>query len=438
MTQSFHLPDLGEGIAEGEIISWRVDVGDTVVEEQPLVEIETDKALVEIPSPFEGRVREIHAEAGEIVTVGAALLDIETDAIEDESPAPTATETDARGSFARPSTRRLARELGVDLDAIGGSGAGGRITDEDVHEAHEQANDVDTEAPETVEESKPGERARSRVLATPAVRRVAAELGVDLDAVSPSVDRDGEPVVTMADVERATETGPRQRVPYRGVRRTIGERLESAWQTIPHATHYDDVDATALVALREQLKPEAAEREVRLTFLPFVMCAVTRALAAHPVLNASLDDDTDEIIHHDRYHIGFATDTDAGLLVPVVRDADQKDIFDLAAKIEALVEAAKDRSIELDALQGGTFTITNIGGIGGRYATPIVNPPQVAILATGAIAERPWVVDGEVVVRPILPLSLSFDHRVVDGADAARFVNELKDYVSSPARLLVT
>lgn len=456
MTRTFRLPDLGEGVAEGELISWHVAVGDEVTEEQPLVEMETDKALVEIPSPIEGQVSELYFAEGDVVPVGEELLAFDEDGVEAVEPE---TERDApaedsgpeaTAAFARPSTRRLARELDVSLETVEGTGEGGRITDEDVRAAAEASEPEEPTAVETEpttptrEETGPA-AGRDRTLATPATRRVAAELGVALDAVPASEERDGAAVVTVDDVRAFADEGPaapaegerERREPYRGVRRTIGDRLTESWQTIPHATHYDEIDATALVRLRSELKPLAEERDLTLTYLPFVMLAVVRALQAHPAMNASLDEAAEEVVYKQYYHLGVATDTEVGLLVPVIRDVEQKNVFELAAQVEERVTAARDRSIDRSDLQGGTFTITNVGGIGGQFATPIVNPPEVGILALGAITEKPRVVDGSVEPRHVLPVSLSFDHRVVDGAVAARFTNELKDSLARPATLLV-
>ncbi len=313
---------------------------------------------------------------------------------------------------------------------------------------------------------------RARTLATPATRGLADELGVDLGAVPTDRARDGVPFVTREQVREYAERreaaaepesgsesaagataaepastaggstaaeGPRpgDRIPYRGVRRSIGEQMERSKYTAPHVTHTDEVDVTALVETKADLEAYAAEEGVSLTYLPFVMRAVARALAEFPQVNAELDETAEEIVCHDAYNIGVATATDAGLMVPVVEDVDGKGLLELADETARKVARARDRSIEREEMQGGTFTITNVGVIGGEYATPIVNYPEVAILALGRIGERPRVVDGEVVPRHTLPLSLSVDHRVVDGAVAARFTNRVMELLASPARLLV-
>ncbi|MFB6101197.1 MAG: dihydrolipoamide acetyltransferase family protein [Haloplanus sp.] len=502
--ETFALPDVGEGVAEGELVRWLVDVGDEVDEDQPLAEVETDKALVDLPSPYAGTVRERHAEEGEMVPVGAPLVSIAVadDTGEAQEAVADTAETAAEGAqeaatrvFAPPSTRRLARERGVDLDTVDGSGPGGRITDADVRRAAEhETGDEGAPTPRTVDDDaddvmRPTEgvaegdaathrepaasvdRAvaasgdtRDRTLAAPATRRLAADLGVDLDAVPTDRSRDGEAFVTPAMVHEyaerqrdaageaaaggaepastteaptADEARPGDRVPYRGIRRSIGEQMEQSKFTAPHVTHTDDVDVTALVETKADLENYAAEAGVDLTYLPFVMRAVARALAEFPQVNASLDEEAEEIVLHDEYDLGVATATDAGLLVPVVEDVDEKGLLDLASETATKVERARERRISREEMQGGTFTITNVGVIGGEYATPIVNHPEVAILALGRIEQRPRVVDGEVVARHTLPLSLSVDHRVVDGAVAARFTNRVMELLSSPARLLV-
>ena len=507
--ETFKLPDVGEGVAEGELVRWLVEVGEEIDEDQPLAEVETDKALVDLPSPFEGTVVELHAEEGEMVPVGTVIVSVEVggddaaaeaEAESDAEPASTTADADAESAtppstggrvFAPPSTRRLARELGVDLARVEGSGPSGRVTDADVRAAAEGAGaptprSVDASATSVVtERDAPAdeeahresaaavdraaaavheeEAARDRTLAAPATRRLADELGVDLDAVPTDETRDGEAFVTPAMVreyaerggeaevaaEATAETGaeptptpaegprPGDRIPYRGVRRAIGEQMERSKYTAPHVTHTDEVDVTRLVATKAELDAYADEAGVSLTYLPFVMRAVTRALREFPQVNASLDEEAEEIVCHDEYNLGVATATDAGLMVPVVEDVDEKGLLDLASETAAKVERARDRSIIREEMQGGTFTITNVGVIGGEYATPIVNYPEVAILALGRIAERPRVVDGEVVARHTLPLSLSVDHRVVDGAVAARFTNRVMDLLRHPARLLV-
>jgi len=314
---------------------------------------------------------------------------------------------------------------------------------------------------------------RDRTLAAPATRKRAADLGVDLNAVPATEERDGEAFVTAeavtqyaeaqaaaqaadaAAVSAAGEAGPREeRIPYRGIRRTIGEAMERSKYTAPHVTHHDMVDVTRLVETREELKPVAEERGIRLTYMPFVMKALVAALKEFPFLNATLDEETAEIILKRYYNVGVAVATDDGLMVPVVEDVDRKGLLQLSSEMNEVVQKARDRTISRSEMQGSTFSITNFGAIGGEYATPIINYPEVAILGLGELKERPVVVDseasdaserasggaastGEVEARYTLPISLSIDHRVIDGAVAAEFANKVLEYLNNPNLLLL-
>ncbi|ELZ57379.1 MULTISPECIES: dihydrolipoamide acetyltransferase family protein [unclassified Haloferax] len=515
--KEFKLPDVGEGVAEGELVTWHVAPGDEVTEDQVLAEVETDKALVDVPSPFDGTVKELLAEEGDVVPVGNVIITIQEDGDDEEAADAAGSEStesdDAQASddadggsssggrvFAPPSVRRLARELGVSLDAVDGSGPSGRVTEGDVRAAaDDDADEDESSGPRTVQTngksatakrdegtsastsasaSAPAESAdREQTLAAPATRALAKEEGVDIDAVPATEMRDGEAFVSPeavqeyaraqreaqaadaeavaaeADAGTATaeatgdaasesappEAGPGagERVPYKGVRKAIGDQMQRSKYTAPHVTHHDEVDVTELVELREQLKPVAEERGSRLTYMPFVMKAVVAALKDFPYLNSQLDEENEEIVLRDEYNIGVAAATDAGLLVPVVHDADRKGMLELADEMNEKVEKARNRKIAPEEMRGGTFTITNVGGIGGEYATPIINYPEVAILALGAIKEKPRVVDGEVVPRNVLTLSLSFDHRVVDGAQGARFTNRVKELLEDPKLLVL-
>jgi pyruvate dehydrogenase E2 component (dihydrolipoamide acetyltransferase) len=544
MVREFELPDVGEGVAEGEIVSWLVEPGDEVSEDQPVAEVETDKAVVEVPSPVNGSVKELHAEAGAVVPVGEVIVtfavegeDVEDEAVEKDATAESdgeAVETgeeidtsdaeaaddgaaipasEGRSSsrvFAAPSARRLARELGVDIGRVEGSGPAGRVSEGDVRAAAgngqgsppatkptaSESESAGGDSGSTVGQADTGSEAstgaataetetgsgaeaeagagagatgtattadtaeRDRTLAAPATRRVARELDVDLDRVPASERRNGEAFVSSDAVreyaeaqrkaqeadaqavsaggETGTGDGERgERVPYQGIRRTIGQAMERSAYTAPHVTHHDTIDASALVETRERLQPVAADRGISLTYMPLVTKACVAALREFPFLNSSLDEDAEEIVLKGEYNIGVAVGTDAGLMVPVVEAADQKGMLQVASETNELVEKARDRSISREEMRGGTFTITNFGAIGGEYATPIINYPETAILGLGAIEERPVAIDGEVLARPTLPLSLSIDHRVIDGATAARFTNRLGEYLEEPRLLLL-
>ncbi|WP_049921292.1 dihydrolipoamide acetyltransferase family protein [Halopiger djelfimassiliensis] len=504
MGREFELPDVGEGVAEGELVSWLVAEGDSVREEQPIAEVETDKALVEVPSPVDGTVSKLCADEGEVVPVGDVIVVFavdgdareEADSQTEREPEPDEDGTDARAPdeaetpdgrvFAPPSVRRLARELGVDIDDVSAAVSSGRVTETDVRAyasedgtAEERAAVTDTgtagqtEAAQRVAATsasgsaeRPAAAGRETTLATPATRRVAAAAGVDIDDVPASENRDGHGVVTTEDVREyadsqrtvrttdcetpTADTGPagvgedrpETREPYRGVRRTIGEAMVDSKATAPHVTHHDEIDVTELVETRAELEAHVDDRDGALTYMPFVMKACVAALEEYPIVNASLDEESDEIVTKHYYDIGVATATDAGLMVPVVEGVDRKGLLELAAEVSDLAERARERTIDPAELQGSTFTISNVGGIGGEYATPIINQPEVAILALGEITKKPRVVTDEngedaIESRHVLPVSLSFDHRLIDGADGARFVNEVTEYLETPTLLLV-
>jgi pyruvate dehydrogenase E2 component (dihydrolipoamide acetyltransferase) len=393
MARQFRFPDVGEGITEGEIVRWLVKEGDEVKEDQTLAEIETDKAVVEMPSPYKGTVLKVHVKEKDIVKVGQVLVTIgekgESVAEGAEEKAAPATgpsvvgivpesREEIREVLATPKVRKLALELGVDLKSVRGTGPQGRITEEDVREAKAAAA-----AP--AEEKKPAFKIK----------------------------------------EKFDFYGELERIPLRGVRRATAKRMHQSVSTAAHVTHFDEADVTELVKIRESLKAQAAEKGVKLTYLPFIVKALLAAIKNHPLLNATLNDEDGEIIVKKYYNFGVAVDVPDGLIVPVVKGVDQKSIFDLAGEIQTVAEAAKKRSLDLADLKGGTFSITNVGGIGGEAATPIINYPEVAILATLKIKDRGRVKNGQVTAVKTLPLCLSFDHRVIDGAEAARFMNDL-------------
>ncbi|MFC4249755.1 2-oxo acid dehydrogenase subunit E2 [Natribaculum luteum] len=502
MVREFKLPDVGEGVAEGELVTWLVDEGDTVTEDQPVAEVETDKALVEVPAPVNGTVRELRAEEGEMVPVGDVIItfdvegesadeaaaEAETQESEAESVAePTETEAAAEEVstpegcvFAPPRVRRLAREEGVDLSQVTGSGPGGRVTEGDVRAAAEGGADVaeptepepaaesavtesETSTAETAGTEAPAQAEsaeRDRTLAAPATRRLAEEEGVDIDAVPAAEERDGEAFVTpeavreyadaqrqaqeadVAAIEAGEPTEHERREPFKGVRRTIADAMVESKYTAPHVTHHDEVDVTALVETRERLKPVAEEQGIRLTYMPFIVKAVVAALKEFPEMNAVIDEEAEEIVYRDYYNVGIATATDVGLMVPVVDHADGKGMLQLSSEMNELVQKARERTISPEELRGSTFTVTNIGGIGGEYATPVLNYPEAGILAVGEIKRKPRVVtdeDGTESIEPrsVMTLSLSFDHRLIDGAVGARFTNKVMEYLENPELLLL-
>jgi len=402
----FKLPDVGEGVAEGEVVKWLVKEGQEVNENQPLVEIMTDKVNVEIPSPRKGTVLKLNAKEGQVVKVGQVLITIAEKGEASTAPTPTASppptlaarkaeEPPSRAVappvqrkpheiLATPATRKLDRDQGVDLALVQATGPGGRITEDDVRKFKE-----------------PGK------------------------------------APTVAAVTVAGPRGSEERVPLRGIRRKIAERMVKSKHTAAHVTHVDEVDMTEIVQVRDKAKVSAEKRGVKLTYLPFIIKALIPALKQYPYLNATLDDEKEEIVLKKYYNIGIATNTDQGLVVPVLKDAEHKSITQLAEEIEKLSEKARAGQLSLDEIQGSTFTITNIGGIGGVFATPIINYPEVAILGVHKITKRPVVKENQIVIRDMTYLSVSFDHRVLDGAMAAEFMNTIKQYLEDPKLLLL-
>lgn len=388
----FRLPDLGEGLTGAEVSKWLVAEGEVVSEGDPLLEVVTDKATAEIPSPFSGVVERIHVREGETVAVGTVLVSI-AEAAEPAGPTPApprgrgpspAPPAEAGGAVrAMPQVRKLARELGVDLSEVRGTGPGGRVLREDVE-------------------------------AAAAARRGAEE----------------------APAGGAAAPAEARREALRGVRKAIAERMAESHRRVPAVTHVDECDVTELEATR-RLANERWPEGPRLTYLPFVVKAVAAALRRHPALNASLDEEAGEIVYHTVHHIGIAVDTPRGLLVPVLRDAGARDLRGLAAEIERLAEAARAGTIGAEELRGATFTVTSPGPYAGIMATPIVPLPQVAILGVHRAAERPVVREGQVVVRRTMNLSVTFDHRVVDGMTAARFLSEVIASLEHPALLFL-
>jgi len=428
MAKEFKLPDLGEGIHEGEVLAVRVAVGQAVKEGDIILEVETDKAAVEIPSPYTGTVLEIRVKAGDTVKVGQVLM---TFSAPGEIPAavpepaaagpiaPTVSEPAAVASLthgsrqgpvpASPATRRLARELGVDLAQVTPSGAAGLVTADDV---------------------------RAFVAAGKAMQAPAAarpQPAAEVPAFTPA------PAPELPDFAK---WGPVERVPFRSIRRATARQMSLAWSQIPHVNSQDYVDVTRLEVFRRKHQKEIEALGGRLTFTVFALKAVAAALKAHPRINASLDTAAGEIVLKKHYHIGVAVNTEDGLVVPVVRDVDNKSIKELAVELNALVQRAHARKISLEEFQGGTFTITNAGALGGWTFSPIINHPQVAILGMGQGRLRPAVVRGEkgltIAARLIMPVVLCIDHRVLDGADAVSFLKMFKEIMEDPDELLMS
>jgi pyruvate dehydrogenase E2 component (dihydrolipoamide acetyltransferase) len=438
MTTSFRLPDLGEGVHEAEILAILVKVGQVIAEGDLILEIETDKAAVEIPSPYTGTVSEILVQIGDMAVVGDALITFTSDMVEDSvSPSTEAskaaqitqhkvTETvkekvtgqKPKVVPASPSTRRLARELGVELHQVTPTGSGGIVTRQDVEAYAKQDEDA-------VLESTVDQEATSRSTAT---------------TRPPSPSPNGPGRTILPDFSKWGEI---ERQPFRSIRRATAKQMTSSWTQIPHVHCQDNVDITKLEAFRQKHKTEIQAAGGRLTMTLFAIKAVATALKNYPYFNASLDLQTQEIIIKHFFNIGIAVDTENGLMVPVIRDVDRKSIKELAIEVDGAIKRVRTATHSREEMQGGTFTITNAGALGGSQFSAIINHPEVAILGLGQGRMQPAVVTDErgrheIVPRLIMPIVLCFDHRVVDGADAIRFLRLVIDALEDPDELLIT
>ena len=442
MTYEFKLPDLGEGVHEGQIVRWCVTEGDHVAEDQPLMEVETDKAAVEIPSPYTGIVTKIHASEQQIVHVGDVMVTFEgaretTAAKEPVTPA-ASKQASSNGEIeshvksspsgggrrkpASPAVRKLARVKGIDLESIEGTGPGGRVTREDVERAGQ--GDVSA-APATSPTPAPAAPSESTTIVrvTP-ITPPPASLTTDLVG-TPGNDDHGAIV----------------RQPVSQARKTIAQMMSHSMATIPHVTDSDDADVTELDKFRRGYSsPEMTGTGIaqKITMLAFIVRAVVKALQIHPIFNASYDDQAQEIIFKRYFNIAIGVQTERGLIAPVIRDADRLTISQLSDAIATITENARAATFAVNDMRGGTFTISNAGAMGGsRYSTPIITPPQVAVLAVGKTRWQPWVLEGEVVPRLIMPVSCSFDHRIIDWAQEIQFARQIIGDLENPARLLL-
>lgn len=425
MAFQFKLPDIGEGIHEGEIVKWFVKLGDRVQEDDLLCEVQNDKAVVEIPSPVEGTVLELLVEEGTVATVGQVLVSFDAPGYEDlkfkgdeaqevpkqsGKPQGTAKNQEAadtntnlqekehdsnRRIIAMPSVRKYAREKGADILLVTGTGNNGRVLKKDIDTF------LNAENPEMA-----------------IIKKESAEPVSKTDAFNKS-------------------EYPETREKISGIRKAIAKAMVHSKNTVPHVTLMDEVDVTKLVAHRQKFKEIAATKGIKLTYLPYVVKALTSVLQVFPIFNTSLDDTANEIIHKHSYHIGIAADTNRGLLVPVVKDADRKSVFALSKEINELAIKARDGKLEPGEMNGASCTISNIGSAGGQWFTPVINHPEVAILGIGRISQKPIVRDDDIVAAPVLALSLSFDHRLIDGATAQNAVNHIKRLLNDPELLLM-
>jgi pyruvate dehydrogenase E2 component (dihydrolipoamide acetyltransferase) len=444
---SFKLPDLGEGIHEGEVLKWFVKVGDFIKEDDPLVEVETDKAAVTIPSPKGGRVVALNGEVGGTVKTGSVIAVIDDGSGEAAAPLPaparqagppvppkakaalSARQAGAAGAAqtqrapqtpiptcaprgagpvpAAPATRRLARELGVDIQQVRGSGPAGRVTTEDVKRFAQGGSPA--AAPE------PDEGA-----STPAWTGGPSAI----------------PFLQLEPMPDFAQWGPVEKEPLRSIRRKVAIKMTTSMSVVPHVGHADDADVSLLEEFRDGYNRRHPDQP-KLTLIPFILKGLAEGLKAHPMLNASLDPARNEIVYKKYYNIGIAVDSGKGLVVPVLKGVDQLAILQIAAGVRDLATRARENRLDAADFRGGTFTLTNVGAIGGRGLVPVINYPEVAILGMGRTEEKPVVRNGRIVIRSILPLSLGFDHRVADGADAARFMNAVIAYLQQPLNFLM-
>ncbi|WP_210125707.1 dihydrolipoamide acetyltransferase family protein [Staphylococcus sp. GDY8P85P] len=431
MAFEFRLPDIGEGIHEGEIVKWFVKVGDTIEEDDVLAEVQNDKSVVEIPSPVSGTVEEVVVDEGTVAVVGDVIVKIDAPDAEDmqfkgghdddasteeapaqeeakteEAPAASASQDEEvdenRQIKAMPSVRKYAREKGVNIKAVVGSGKNGRITKEDIDN---HLNGGGAQAVTASNES------------------AAASTSEDTSAVQTQSVPEG-------DFPETTEKIP-------AMRRAIAKAMVNSKHTAPHVTLMDEIDVQDLWDHRKKFKEVAAEQGIKLTFLPYVVKALVSALKKYPALNTSFNEEAGEIVHKHYWNIGIAADTERGLLVPVVKNADRKSIFQISDEINELAVKARDGKLTSDEMKGATCTISNIGSAGGQWFTPVINHPEVAILGIGRIAQKPIVKDGEIVAAPVLALSLSFDHRQIDGATGQNAMNHIKRLLNNPELLLM-
>ncbi len=441
----FILPDLGEGIAEGEILKWYVEEGGQIVEDEPLVDVETDKAAVTIPSPVGGKVVALKGKVGDIVNVGDVVIVIddgsgeaaaaeetaagstfaEPDKVEaapvPEAVAPAAMPGVRRPVPAAPATRRLARKLKVDINLVTPSGPGGRITPDDVHRFAEHGLTVPAVKTEHHEHVP-----ASQVKDDTAFAEFAAHASATI------------PFLEVEPLPDFSTDGPVDIEQLRSIRRKVARKMVTSMTLVPHVAHMDEADVTDLETFRvKERERRTGGSGGRLTLMAFVIKAVTAGLKAAPAFNASLDPFKEEIIYKKYYNIGFAADTGRGLVVPVVKGTQSKSIIQISDDVFEKATLAREGKLPPDDMRGGTFTITNVGPLGGTAMLPTINYPEVAILGMGKVQEKPVVRDGEIVIRKILPLTLAFDHRIADGADAARFVGELVRQLSDPNLLLL-
>ncbi len=436
MNYIFNFPDIGEGITEGVIVEWRVETGQSVKTGDPLVEMETDKVVTDIPSPKDGKVVKLYGKEGDTIEVDSPLVELEI-----AGSAPAAESTQGATQPAPKDAEEAAEEhFGV----VGSSESAG-------------ADDVLPSSSEGTEKrpQKESSAKRTKVKATPVARNYAKQLGVDIQAVDGTGPQNR---VMKADIKAyadhseptAAEHTPEHvqappqkteslitEVPLTSIRKTIAKNMLQSKQSTAHMSLFEEVEISELVALRQRYKQKFSDRGLQLTYLPFFLKAATRALSEHPSINSEMDLENNRLLYKNYYHIGIAVDTEDGLVVPVIRDVDKKEISQLAEEIQEKARRARERRLTLDELKDASFTVTSYGSIGGLWGTAVINYPQAGILGLGRIHQQPVVKNGEIVVGTVLPVSLTVDHRIVDGGTSSRFVNSFLAYVKNPADMFI-
>jgi len=425
------LPRQSEKLDESLITFWQVSEGDSVEKGDVLVEVQTEKAVSEVEAPASGVIKEIVKKRGDTVTVDEVLAVLESGADEsgvvEESEAVEKEKPSDDNKKATPRVKKIAKELGVDWKLVTPERSDGKVTEEDVRKFAE--SDRVEAAPDGRGEMQEEEKPRRQVLSTPSVRKYARDNDLMIDSATQSYIADGQNDYGSKDTEK--------RVPLTGIRKVVARTMTQSARTIPHVTHFDEANVEKLVELREMLKKDFEVEEVKLTYMAFVVKALTNVLYNYPYLNASFDEDSEEIILKEHYHIGFAADTDQGLLVPVIRNADQQSLFQIAKELQDLANKARNGNISTDDMTGGTATISNVGSAKGAFFTPIINPPQSSILGIGRIEKKVVATDDDdIEIQPRMALSLSYDHRVLDGVMAQQAMNELKRLLEEPGLLL--
>ena len=481
MPYEFKFPDVGEGITEGTLIKWLVKEGDQVKEDTVLAEVETDKAIVEIPSPVKGKVLKLHAKPKDKIKVGAVLVTFETVGPVKEQKKEVIVEKE-KPKVCPPEKSGVAipKSLEAALARIQAQKAAASIPQPQIRAVSQAAQETRTIAEEATAKAVQNDLMRNRIqntgitrriIATPHTRQLARDLKIDIETIQgsgpqgrvtdddvratgsgtqaslkqtqteapmpppSSYEKTGATEITATKIQ--DNYGPTHRKPLAGIRKAIADKMVESVRHAVHVTHCDEADITDLVKVREKEKAAALKKGIKLTFLPFIAKAAIAALKKFPQLNASIDEATNEIVYKEYHHLGMALATEFGLIVPVIKDADQKSILELAEEMHELADRGRVRKLKPEEMKGSSFTITNVGSIGGTVFTPIINYPEVAILGIGRIRELPRIIDGKVQSRSVLYLSLSFDHRIADGAIAAQFMNEIITHLEDPDLLLV-